>query len=62
MITRITASFPSSSLALSDGEVDVAPHRTVEVPLVPHVAGTYFHECRHFLRRAFSMLGTIEVA
>jgi plastocyanin len=56
-----TSSFPATWTAPRNGEVEVAPHQTVDVPLVPRVPGTYPLECTHFLHGVFGMKGTIEV-
>jgi plastocyanin len=44
-----------------DRKMDVAAGTTVELTLVPRVAGTYPVECTHFLHSLFGMKGTIEV-
>lgn len=56
------SSFLPSSTVPSKGEIEIAPHETVDVALVPHVPGTYPLECTHFLHSVFGMHGTIEVA
>jgi plastocyanin len=55
------SSFPPNSTAPPNGVVEVAPHQTVEIALVPRVPGTYSLECTHFLHSTFGMRGTIEV-
>jgi uncharacterized cupredoxin-like copper-binding protein len=49
-----------SSVPLS-GSVEVEPHQTVEVALVPGTPATYPLECTHFLHSLFGMHGTIAV-
>jgi plastocyanin len=55
------SSFPPGSSAPADGVVEVAPHQTVEIALIPNVPGTYPFECTHFLHSSFGMHGTVEV-
>ena len=42
------------------GEIDLAPHQTVSVTLVPR-AGTYNAHCSHFLHKQFGMTDMIVV-
>jgi uncharacterized cupredoxin-like copper-binding protein len=51
---------PGSSIP-SNGAVDVGPHQTVEIAVVPGAPAAYPLECTHFLHSAFGMHGTIEV-
>jgi uncharacterized cupredoxin-like copper-binding protein len=56
-----TRRFPPSSSLPPKGTVEVPPHQTVEMAVVPQVRGTYPLECTHFLHSTFGMHGTIEV-
>jgi uncharacterized cupredoxin-like copper-binding protein len=56
-----TISLQSGSSVPSDGAIEVGPHQTVEVALVPPTPGSYPLECTHFLHSTFGMNGTIEV-
>jgi len=55
-----SSSLPGS-LPPTDGGIEVGSHQTVEIALVPRMAGTYPLECSHFLHSLFGMSGTIEV-
>jgi uncharacterized cupredoxin-like copper-binding protein len=60
------AFFAASSLLAGssvplNGVVEVEPHQTVEVALVPGSPATYPLECTHFLHSLFGMHGTIAV-
>jgi plastocyanin len=46
--------------AAPDGEVDLAPHQTVSLTLVPAV-GTYKAHCGHFLHKQMGMTDSILV-
>jgi plastocyanin len=45
-----------------DGTVQVAAGGSVDITLIPRVAGIYKLECTHFLHGVFGMTGTIVVA
>jgi uncharacterized cupredoxin-like copper-binding protein len=45
---------------VEDGEVELPPHRSVSVTLVPR-AGTYNAHCSHFLHKQFGMSDVIIV-
>jgi uncharacterized cupredoxin-like copper-binding protein len=51
---------PGSSMP-SNGAVDVGPHQTVEIAVMPGAPAAYPLECTHFLHSAFGMHSTIEV-
>jgi plastocyanin len=60
------AFFAASSLLAGssvplNGAVEVEPHQTVEIALVPGSPATYPLECTHFLHSLFGMHGTIAV-
>jgi uncharacterized cupredoxin-like copper-binding protein len=55
------SSFLPGSSFPSNGAVDVGPHQTVEIALVPGAPAAYPLECTHFLHSAFGMHGTVEV-
>lgn len=56
-----TIRFPPSSSLPQNGTVEVPPHQTEEIAMVPQKQGTFPLECTHFLHSAFGMHGTIEV-
>jgi uncharacterized cupredoxin-like copper-binding protein len=56
-----TTRFAASSPLPPNGTIEVLPHQTVELAVVPQVQGTYLLECTHFLHSTFGMHGTIEV-
>ncbi len=55
------SAYPSSA-APQDGTVQVGAGGSVDITLVPRVAGTYQLKCTHFLHSVFGMTGTIVVA
>jgi uncharacterized cupredoxin-like copper-binding protein len=55
------SSFAPGVPAPPNGTVQVAPHQSVELDLVPREPGTYDLECTHFLHSLFGMTGTIEI-
>jgi len=55
------SSLPPGSSGPSDGKVEVGPHQTVEVAMVPRSPGKYPLTCTHFLHGLFGMEGTVEV-
>jgi uncharacterized cupredoxin-like copper-binding protein len=55
------SSYLPGSPAPSNGAVEVGPHQTVEIALVPGAPAAYPLECTHFLHSTFGMHGTIEV-
>jgi plastocyanin len=56
-----TTRFPPSSSLPLNGTVEVPPHQTIEMAVVPQVQGRYPLQCTHFLHSTFGMHGTIEV-
>ena len=56
------SSIQPGSLPPTDGGFEVGSHQTVEITLIPRIAGTYPLECTHFLHSLFGMNGTIQVA
>jgi uncharacterized cupredoxin-like copper-binding protein len=56
-----SSNFQPGSSAPEGGAIEVAPHQTVEIALVPPQPGTYPLKCTHTLHDLFGMTGAIEV-
>ena len=52
---------PEDRAKISNGGVDVAGGESVDVRLIPNLAGSFKVHCSHFLHSSFGMTGTITV-